>query len=175
MLAHLLLAAAATLSAAAPSNDQGLMAYIVKQGSSRTVVSFYMMENVYEEPGDFVWARYDGVDYVVHDAATIEQFVKLQRSVPSFSEKKQETKRALRVAQHEREKFQTRSVSAPTEGERRAASDALKAADDKVHALERQLDKIEEEHSNARNAIVRKLALLVDSAIREGLAVRAQH
>jgi len=172
MLAHLLLAAAATLSAAAPSNDQGLMAYIVKQGSSRTVVSYTMMQNVYEEPGDFVWARYDGVDYVIHDAATIDEFVKLQRSVPSFSEKKQETKRALRTAEREREKLHTRSVAAPTAEERRAASDALKSADDAVHALERQLDKIEEEHSNARNAVVRKLALLVDEAIREGLAVR---
>jgi len=174
MLAHLLLAAAATLSAAAPANDQGLMAYIIKQGSSRSVVSYTMLENAYEEPGDFVWARYDGVDYVIHDPATIEQFVKIQRTVPPFSEKKQETKRALRVAQRERDRLQTRSVSAPTADERRAASDALKSADDAVHALERQLDRIEEEHRNARNAVVSKLALLVDNAIREGLAVKVQ-
>jgi len=111
---------------------------------------------------------------VIHDPATIDEFVKIQRTVPPFSEKKQETKRALRVAQRERDRLQTRSVSAPTADERRAASDSLKAADYAVHALERQLDRIEAEHRNARNAVVSKLALLVDQSIREGVAVKVQ-
>lgn len=172
MLAHLLLAA--TLSTAAPTQDQGLVAYIIKQGSSRSVVSYTMMSDVYEEPGDFVWARYDGVDYVVHDAATIDQFVKLQKSVPVISPKKHELKQEIRAAEREREKLHTRSVTAPTADERRAAEDSLKPLDDKVQALERQLDKLEEDHRNARNAVVSKLAILVDSAVRQGLAVKVQ-
>lgn len=154
MLAHLLFAAALS----APAQDQGLVAYIVKQGSSRSVVSYTMLQDVYEEPGDFVWARYDGVDYVIHDAATIEQFAKLQSSVPVISGKKRELKHEIRAA--ERERLRTRSIAAQT------------ALDDKVHALERQFDQLQEEHRNARNAVVSKLALLVDSAIREGLAVK---
>jgi hypothetical protein len=172
MFAPLLLAAA--LTAATPSHDDGLSAYILKHGTSRSVVSYYMLQKVYDEPGDFLWAHYDGVDYVIHDAATIEQFAKVEASVPRFSEQKRDVKAKLRAAQREREKLHTRSITALTENERRAAADSLKSVDGTVHALERQLDQIEEEHQNARNAAAAKLGLMIDSAVRTGVAVRVR-
>ena len=172
MFAPLLLAAA--LTAATPSHDDGLAAYVLKHGTSRSVTSYTMLHKVYDEPGDFLWAHYDGVDYVIHDAATIEQFAKVEASVPRFSEQKRDVKAKLRAAQREREKLHTRSITSPAENERREAADSLKSVDGTVHALERQLDQIDEEKRNAQNDAAAKLGRLVDSAVRTGLAVKVQ-
>jgi hypothetical protein len=174
MLAHLLLAAVATLFAAEPAQDHGLGAYVLKHGTSRSVTSYYLLNKIYDEPGDFLWAHYDGVDYVVHDAATIEEFARIQASVPHHSDKKHELQRQLRAAERERERLHTRSVTASTESERRAAADALAPIEANVHSLERQIDAVDEELRNARNDAAAKLGRLVDSAVRSGLAVKVQ-
>ena len=145
MSARPLLALALVAALTASAADTGLTAYIVKQGGKREIYSYYVLEHVFESAGDYVWAHYDGRDYVIRDSAVIESFAKILAAVPSYESEKSEIRRKLAAAKTEREK----------------------------RSLRQEMQRMDDQKREKQSAAEIELARIVDRAIRSGVAVKA--
>lgn len=146
MKARLLATLTLTFAIAASASEKGLTAYIYKVGSSREIVSYYMLNPVYESKGDYVWAHYDGEDYVIRNAATIEAFGKVMATVPKYEEQRIALRKKINAAKNDAEKKK----------------------------LERELEKLEDEKRAKQSAAEVELAKIVDRAVQDGRAEKAK-
>lgn len=167
-------AVAAFTTLLAASVDKGLTAYIIKRGASRQIVSYYMLQRIHDEPGDFLWAHYDGEEYVIREKPVLDRIDALVKTVPDFDKEKDVLDDQLAGLEQERDQLESRRRSATGEKTRRQLKDSIAAVERKVSVVNEKVDALATKRRDAENNVAREIARIVDKAVRAGTVSKAK-
>lgn len=179
------------LALAAAGSDR--LSYIFKRGDRQqmrvngTVDSAVRLAKKWD--GDFIWAKQDGREYMIRDAAVLAQADDAMRELEAFEPAMREAEKKMKPFEDRLEEIEDRadelSDKLGDEDLRDSERNAIEAKlheveaqmhtiEQSMHVVEQQMETVERQMDAREEAAERTLVQVIENAIRSGVAKRAE-
>ena len=139
--------------------------------------------------GDYIWVKQDGREYLIRDAAVLAQASEAMRELDAFEPTMRDAERKMKPFEDRLEEIEDRAdqLSDQLDDEDLLDSqrDAIEASlheveaqmrkvEERMHGLEEQMEDLERQMDAREEEAERKLEQIIEKAIRNGIAKRAE-